>query len=296
MTNFPKIAIFGCSWSDAYYDDKSDVRHKTWSEYFYDYNPNIEIHNFALSGSSSDFQMGRLISLVGTENRIEDLDAIIFEIPPIHRYWATLSPVGWTSEFGLNGPGYFSEQIREPFHDPVPDNYFSSSVHNRSTYFVSAGHFLRNNSIMDRECPWKVYSGRGVEDYFKFMGMEARHYDEFKNSTMLSSLSNIEILLDIPIYTISFSPYSDTARWENTYNTDFKKILSGGFFPSNIGLNSVLNMFLEKFPDVHDGDWWADQAHPSSKGNKWICDNILMKNDTIRNLVMGNTLDTNQNK
>ena len=287
--NFPKIALFGCSWTDAYYNDHTDVRHKTWSEYFYDYNPNVQIYNYGFSGASLDFCMARLSSLLSHETIKDDFDAIIFEIPPLHRNWVPISSVGWIGTHGLFNELSFEEQRREPFHDPVPENYWSQSVYKNSCYFVAGDKTLPNIGVLDE--PWEIYNDKkNLENYFKFKAAAASDHDVFKNITMLSSLEHIQNELDIPIYTLSFADVSLFHGWENEYTDCALQTLSGNFWPSNIGITSVLEEFRKEFPNIKDKEWWADDSHPSGKGNKWICDNILMKNDTIRRIVMGDQI------
>lgn len=296
--NNPKVAIFGCSWSDAYYNDHTDYRHKTWSEYFYDHNPNIKVYNFAISGTSLDFAIASMTQLLGTKNKIDNLDAILFEIPPIHRFWQPITDIVWTDGWGLNESRDYEEQRKEPFHDPVPENYESKSVYNKDSYFVSIGSYLKYWSKTSSEQPWRTYQkSEYIEDWIDWQSKNTHQFNSFKNATMISSLQHMEKMLNVPIYTMSFVPLDyDHLSWQAKLTNFFQKDISGGYYPSNIGLDSVLNEYLIHFPNKRDKEWWADDAHPSCKGNKWICDNILMKNDIIRNLVMGNTLDTNQNK
>ena len=57
-----QVAIFGSSWSDAFYDNDwrqnpSICRSKIWSEFIPDYVGDVQIDNYAISGSALDRQL-----------------------------------------------------------------------------------------------------------------------------------------------------------------------------------------------------------------------------------------------
>ena len=299
------IVIFGTSWSDACYSTNTPIRHKTWSEYLKDYNDNICIYNYAVSGSSLEFQLFRLSSLFSNQNQFKKIDAVLFEIPPLTRHWEPAEYLEWVPSGAFGDNTYFKSGLGDEYADDKLQRYRESSQTAIRSYFLSghSGIKMQQEHIPEGlPDPIDGWEDDKIEKYFKDRAIHQNDWITYRNALLVASLKSIERILETKILTFSFplmSPFKynnqilkgETHDWEWVKNctetkTDFKKTITEGLYPSNIGLDSVLDIYIRQFPDRYDREWWKDEAHPSGKGNEWICKNIFMKNKEIRKLIL----------
>jgi hypothetical protein len=270
------IAIFGTSWSDPRYYEKSDEpRHRTWNEYIQDHT-NASIDVYAASGSSLEYQMALLQSLI-VQNKQYDL--VIFEIAPLVRDWVLCDTnMTFSADFGFVHQMYYSNiesDINRNTPPEYPPNYRHWGKYDTNEYHLSGGAMV----ISDRKNDSSVqgHNTKEVNDFLNEKSIFSLDQTILKNLHLLNSLSLIFKQMSSNLITISFEKHGGLDR--------FPEIVHD-LLPSNIGLGNILNNFREVYPYSEDSEWWVDQSHPSHKGNKWIFDNIFMNNQEFKNAIL----------
>lgn len=239
--------------------------------------------------------MALLASLCSNDS-VEQMDAILFEIPPLHRFWEPTFTIDWdcaNSGFNLNRN---DDKVNlQDTHSPLPDRYDARNDIGVSGYFFSGGSHWKS-SFYDDTSILANSNSDDIKEFLKEKSILQSDFYLFKNVSMLSTLEIYEDILGVPIYTFSFEnikqifDQKQKNSWKYIENKQVKKCLkeklSSGRWPSNIGIPSILYEYRLKFQDNTNLEYWCDVSHPSGKGNKWIVDNIFMKNEVIRKLIL----------
>jgi hypothetical protein len=281
-----KIAIFGTSWSDPFYDGKTmdlPTRNKTWTEFLLKYRDDIEIWNFAMGGGSNDLMITMLSSLcLSRQTEYLDWDLIIYEIPPLSRSWYPIDMddgVLWDMDTGFPNFTIGSNKERrfmiEKYHETMDKNHRCLSGFGIDDFHCApVGIFSLENKERPIDNPW--IDQEVIKDFLMDYGLYSLDFHINRNLSQLSSLENIRKMLNTKLVTMSWSEINWGER------PDYTKMLSGGTYPSNIDLYDVLEKYAEIHPREIDGklneEWWVDMAHATGKGNQVICDEIIMKN------------------
>jgi hypothetical protein len=251
MSN-PKLAILGCSFSDANYHRDN----KSWSHYLAADNPHLDVVNFALSAHGFDYNLFVLNWMVYT-NYSPDL--IIMNIPPLNRKFEWDNRTGDFSSVADVQQLYQTHAVQDNLYAVVP-------VVPRIIYSPNGVNYFDNTGTTTQE--FTRLQQENIVSLHRYVMNDKLVAVNYISSIKL--LSEYEKLLGCKIYYYTFEEYKQYNQFFVTTNFN-KKELPADFIPHNY--NDTL------LPD----------GHFNSLGNELFY-NIFIKDDLniytdIRNLV-----------
>lgn len=284
------IAIFGTSWSDPFYDHDrmyTPDRNKTWTEFLCKYYDNFKLHTFARSGGSNDLSMTILTSLITEKNKNMKWDLIIYEISPLIRsFIPTDETFDWCKD-----TGFASYTLGDPREDRFMMMNRTNSLDNNHTVYnntsIDAWHLAPTGVYhvsQEQDCRRceenTILNDDRMGDILSNLSLASVDFNVNRTLCTLAAIPNISKTLGTKIVTITM----DDPRW---YEWGiYTKTVSGGQYPSNIGLFDILIEYSKTYPrtinENINEEWWIDWAHPTGKGWEWILDNIMMKNEKFK--------------